>query len=534
VRNPGWADHLAVVPESVYSWEGTFFLWTASTWHMTSAERHAPGIVYLVGAGPGDPGLVTLRAVECLARADLVLYDYLVNPATLEHAPASAELVCLGHHGTGRTLSPTEIVARMLQGARGGKTVVRLKGGDPSVFGRGADEIEPLREAGIPFEIVPGITSGLAVAAYCEIPITHHEDASAVALITGQERHAKTTSSLNYGVLAEFPGTLIFYMGVRRVAEWSRALLDHGKPPDTPVAIVRWCTRTRQRMVRCTLENVAEVVRQRELRPPSLFVVGKAVDRAPQVSWFAARPLLGTRVLVAGSPGTSEKLSDRLFALGADVLVQPAIQITDPPDWAPVDAALERLDQYDWLVFSSGNGVDYFFRRLFESGRDVRRLGNIKLAAVGSSTAERLARYHLQADLVPEQFHAEALARALESEAEGRRYLLARASRGRQVLANELTRAGAQVDEVVVYSSIDVEVSNPDVARVLASGEIDWIMATSPATARSLARLYGEDLRRARLASISPLTSAALRDLGFEPAAEASPHTAAGLVNAIL
>jgi len=501
---------------------------------MTNASSHAPGIVYLVGAGPGDPGLITLRGVECLARADLVLYDYLVNPATLEHASASAELVCLGHHSTGRALSPDQIVARMLQGARSGKIVVRLKGGDPSVFGRGTDEIEPLREAGIPFEIVPGITSGLAVAAYCEIPITHHDDASAVALIAGQERRAKTNSCLDYGVLAEFPGTLIFYMGVRRAAEWSRALIEHGKPPDTPVAIVRWCTRTRQQMVRCTLQTVAEVVQQQKLRPPSLFVVGKVVDRAPQRSWFAARPLLGTRVLVAGSPGTSEKLSDRLFALGADVLTQPAIQITDPPDWAPVDAALDRLDQYDWLVFSSGNGVDYFFRRFFGSGRDVRRLGHTKLAAVGSSTAERLARYHLQADLVPEQFNAESLARALVDEAEGRRFLLARASRGRQVLADELEGAGAEVDQIVVYSSVDVEAPDPDIAEALSSGEIHWVTATSPATARSLVRLYGEGLRRVRLASISPLTSAALRDLGYEPAAEASPHTAAGLVDAIL
>ena len=202
---------------------------------MATTPSNAPATVYLVGAGPGDPALITLRAVECLALADLVVYDYLVNPAILEHVSASAELVCLGHHSTGRARSPDEIVARVIEGARGGKTVVRLKGGDPSVFGRGADEIEPLREAGIPFEIVPGITAGLALAAFCEIPITHHDDASAVALVVGHERHCKTESCLDYGVLAEFPGTLIFYMGVRRAAQWSQALIDHGKPPETPV-----------------------------------------------------------------------------------------------------------------------------------------------------------------------------------------------------------------------------------------------------------------------------------------------------------
>ena len=501
---------------------------------MTATPNVTPATVYLVGAGPGDPGLITLRAVECLGRADLVLYDYLANPAALEHASASAELVCLGTHRTGRILSQDEIVARMLQEAKKGRTVVRLKGGDPSVFGRGADEIEPLRAAGIPFEIVPGITAGLAVAAYCEIPITHHDDASAVALIAGQERHAKAEPHLDYGVLAEFPGTLIFYMGVRSVVEWSRALIEHGKPPETPVAIVRWCTWTRQDMIRCTLETATDVVSERELRPPAVFVVGEVVDRAPQLSWFAARPLLNTRVLVAGSPSTSGKLRDRLADLGAEVIAQPAIRITDPPDWAPVDTALDRLDRYDWLVFSSSNGVDYLLRRLFDRGGDARRLGGVKLAAVGPGTAEQLSQYHVRADLVPEQFNAESLAQALAGEADGRRFLLARASRGRQVLADELEKAGAHVEQIVVYNSVDVEDPNPDVAAALSSGEIDWTLVTSPATARSLVRLYGDALEHARFASISPLTSSALRELGYEPAVEAAEHTAAGLVDAIL
>jgi len=257
---------------------------------MTPAACGTPGNVYLVGAGPGDPDLITLRAVECLRRADVVLYDYLVNPAVLEHAPASAELVCLGHHSTGRACSPEEIVARMLDEARKGRTVVRLKGGDPSIFGRGADEAEALRGAGIPFEIVPGITAALAAAAFCEIPITHHQDASAVALVAGQERHCKAVSCLDYGALASFPGTLVFYMGVTRAAEWSAALLAHGKPPETPVAIVRRCTWSEQQMIRCTLGTVAKTIQEHELRPPAVFVVGKVVDRAPERSWFAEHP----------------------------------------------------------------------------------------------------------------------------------------------------------------------------------------------------------------------------------------------------
>lgn len=258
---------------------------------MTTTPKDPPATVYLVGAGPGDPGLITLRGVECLAKADLVLYDYLVNPLILKHASDSAELICLGHHSTGRALSPEEIIAKMLDTAISGRTVVRLKGGDPSIFGRGADEIEPLREAGVPLEIVPGITAGLATAAYCEIPITHHDDASAVALIAGQERESKSASGLDYDALAKFPGTLIFYMGVKKVARWSRSLIEHGKPSETPVAIVRWCTRSRQQTFRCTLATVTEEVDKQGLCPPAVFVVGKVVDRAPPLSWFAEQGL---------------------------------------------------------------------------------------------------------------------------------------------------------------------------------------------------------------------------------------------------
>lgn len=501
---------------------------------MSSKKNIPPGTVYLIGAGPGDPGLVTLRGIECLKKADVVIYDYLVNPATLEHAPASAELIGLGHHSSGRALTPDEICALMVEEARKGLTVARLKGGDPSIFGRGADEVGALHDAGIPLEIVPGITAGLAVAAYCEIPITHHEDASAVALIAGQERHTKKESHLDFGVLAHFPGTLIFYMGVSKAWIWSQALMDNGKPADTPVAIVRWCTRARQQTYRCTLGTVTDLIEEKGIRPPSLFVVGDVVGRATDISWFTARPLLGVCVLVAGSPVTSRKLRDQLTALGAYIFTQPSIRITDPPDWAPLDSALDTLDEYDWIVFSSGNGVDSFFRRLFDRGGDLRRLGRVKLAVVGTSTAERLAGYHVKADLVPEKFNAEALAEALIGEAKGRRFLLARASRGRQVLADALEAAGARVDSVVVYSNTDVEEPDLNAARELGAGEIDWVTVTSPAAARSLVRLYGEDLRKARLVSMSPLTSAALRELSFEPAAEASPYTTAGLVEAIL
>lgn len=496
-------------------------------------EPHlAPGTVYLVGAGPGDPGLLTLRAVECLKKADLVLYDYLANPTLVEHAREGAELVRLGHHKGGRNLAPGEITAIMVDAALEGRSVVRLKGGDPSVFARGGDEAEALRHAGIPFEIVPGITSGLAVAAYAEIPLTHHDDASAVALVTGRERDGKNGSHLDYGVLADFPGTLVFYMGVTRAGDWSSALMEHGRSPETPVAVVRWCSRAWQQTVRCTLGTVAEIVATTGLRPPALFVVGEVVRRSPCLSWFQSRPLFGTTVLVAGTTRTAVRLRDRLAERGAEVLLQPVIRVVDPPNWGPVDNALRHLEAYDWIVFSSPNGVTFLLDRLMNCGGDGRWLAGVRIAALGSGTAERLAHYHLRPDLVPAQYHRELLARAVAGAA-GARVLLPRVSLDRPALARELEAAGAEVDQLAVYSTVDVEDADPDVARALADGEVDVVAVTSSATARALARLYGDGLSRARIASLTPLTSDALRRSGHEPAVEASPPTVDGLVEAV-
>jgi uroporphyrinogen III methyltransferase/synthase len=499
-----------------------------------AATSATPPTVFLVGAGPGDPGLITLRGVECLARADIVLYDYLVNPAILEHAQPAAELIPLGRRVSGRGATPDDITTRMIAEARAGRTVVRLKGGDPSVFGRGADEERALREAGIPFEIVPGITTGLAVAAYCEIPITQQDDASAVALVTGRERDAKLVSRLDFGALASFPGTLLLYMGVTRAEEWSGALMEHGKPPETPVVIVRWCTRAEQRRVRCTLGTVARTIVEQQIRPPAVIVIGDVVARAPAVPWFEARPLFGVRVLVPGSPATSELLRARLTDLGADAIIEPAIRISDPPDWAPIDAALDGLDRYDWLVFSNAMGVDCFLGRLLARGGDVRRLGAVRVCAIGAGTADRLTRYHVRADLVPEGLGAGSLASSLLPAAGRHRVLLIRSGRAGDALVAALEAGGATVATVAAYQATDIEEPDPDVAAALAAGEIAWIAVTSSSVARSLAKLYGDRLRTARFASIGPLASATLREFGLEPAVEASPQTTAGLVHAIL
>jgi uroporphyrinogen III methyltransferase/synthase len=490
------------------------------------------GKVYVVGAGPGDPGLITLRGVECLRRADVVLYDYLVNPRVLEHARSDAEQVCLGRHGEGRILPQEEVEARLVAEARAGKTVVRLKGGDPAVFARSAEETETLAAAGIEFEIIPGVTAALAAGSYAGIPVTHRELASAVALVTGQEGEGKA-AELDYAALAGFPGTLVFYMGVTTVEQWTAALMAAGKPHDTPAAVVRRCSWPDQLTVRCTLGGVAREMQQRKLRPPVIVIVGDVAGLPETLSWFERRPLFGLRVMVTRPAHQAEGLRGPLEELGADVILQPAIEIAEPLDWSPVDAAIGHLERFDWVVFSSTNGVQFFLNRIVQAGGDMRCLGRAKLAVVGPGTAEELARYHLKADVQPEEFRAEALAAALRSNAAGQRFLLIRASRGREVLAEELRAAGGEVTQVVAYQSVDAPVRD-EVRRTLASGGIHWITVTSSAIARSLVAMFGEDLRRAKLASISPITSQTLRELGFEPAVEATEYTMPGVVQAIL
>lgn len=494
----------------------------------------ACGKVYLVGAGPGDPGLITLRGAECLARADVVLYDYLVNPRILRHAPHSAELVCLGRHGHGRILPQDEINQRMVALAQSGKAVVRLKGGDPAVFARGVEECEALVQAGVPFEIVPGITAALAAGSCAGIPVTHRDLASAVALVTGQECGEKDGPALDERSLANFPGTLVYYMGVTTAAHWTGELMAAGKSPDTPAAVIRRCSFPDQRVIRCTLGEVAGVIEREHLRPPVITIVGPVASLSPALSWFERRPLFGTRVLIARPIDQAEGLAAPLEELGANVLVQPAIEIGPPDDWSPVDDALARLDQFDWLVFTSRNGVRYFLERLLASGRDLRRLGHLRLAAIGPGTARALAEYHLTADVVPDEFRAESLAASLAGEAAGKRFLYAQASRGRDVLIHELTAAGGEVERIVAYRNSDVERPDEEIAGQLAAGDIAWVAVTSSAIARSLVRLFGDDLGKTRLVSISPVTSETLRSLGFEPAAEAHEYTMPGVVEAIL
>jgi len=492
------------------------------------------GKVYLVGAGPGDPGMMTLRGAECLRRADVVLYDQLANPLLLSHANPAAETISVGKHGQSRIWTQDEINEKLLELAAQGKTVVRLKGGDPAVFARGAEEGEALAAKGVPFEIVPGVTAALAAGSCAGVPITHRNYASAVALVTGQERPDKTETSLDYDALAKFPGTLVMYMGVTTVDIWSSALLAAGKPAATPVALVRRCSLPDQEKLICTLGDVAERLKVAKLRPPVVAIIGEVVQLESTLSWFERRPLFGKRILVTRPAHQADSLRAPLQELGAETMVQPAIEIKPVADTNPLDDVLKRLAEFDWIVFSSANGVRFTLNRLLDLGLDMRAIAGCRIAGIGPATADALKQYHLQADHIPERFIADQLATDLASDAANQRFLLIRASRGREVLADTLTTAGGHVEQVVVYESTDVTAADSEVSRKLQSGEIDWVTVTSSAIANSLHRLFGDDLKKTRLASISPQTSGELISLGYEVAAEATEYTMPGVVQAIL
>jgi uroporphyrinogen III methyltransferase/synthase len=491
--------------------------------------------VFLVGAGPGDPDLITLRGMQVLQQADLVLYDYLVNPEILQHAPSSAELVCLGRHGRDSLWAVERIQQTMVTAAQAGKTVVRLKSGDPMVFGRASGELDCLSEAGIAFEIVPGVTAALAAASYAGVPITDRDRASAVAFVTGQERSDKPHMQIDYEALARFPGTLVIYMGITTAGDWTSRLMQAGMPADRPVALIRRCSWPNQQVVTCRLDQVADrVTPYAKFPPPAVAIVGDVARDVPKWSWFQQRPLFGQTVLVTRPRHQASELQRGLRDLGADVLVQPAIEIRPPERWDEVDAVSDRLADFDMLVFSSANGVDQFLGRWFQRGRDARGLGHLKIAAVGPGTEAALRQFHLCADVTPERaFHAESLVEALAGQVDRCRCLLVRASRGREVLAEGLRDAGAIVQQVVAYQSLDQAVLDDEVARRLDEHTVDWVTVTSSAIAHALVRLLGTRCAQLRWASISPLTSAALRQHGIEPAAEAAEATMPGVVDAV-
>lgn len=494
----------------------------------------------MVGAGPGDPGLITTKGLKLLRQADVIVYDQLASPDLLKEARPEAQLIYVGKKAGEHALPQEEINRLLADEAGAGRTVVRLKGGDPFVFGRGGEEAEALAAAGIPFEVVPGVTSAVAVPAYAGIPVTHRGLASLVTFITGHEDPTKAESDIPWDILAKTGGTLVFLMGVKYLAENCRRLISGGRPPDTPAAMIESGTLPTQRTVTGTLADIAAKAREADIRPPAILVVGEVVRLRERLAWWETRPLWGKVAVVTRTREQASVLVELLSAAGARCLEVPTLELAPPDDFGPLDRALEHLGDYHWIVFTSANGVIAFMKRLFDKGLDVRALGRVKLAAIGPATAEALRGYSLVADVVPARFVAEDLAETLLPRLEpGCRVLLARAQQAREVLPDTLTRHGVEVEVVPVYQTIIPVAVPPEAMAFLEAGKVDLLTFTSSATVHNLAVLLGKKVfqalaRKAVVAAIGPVTAATLEEYGITAQVQPRDYTIPALVEAII
>lgn len=498
------------------------------------------GTVFLVGAGPGDPRLLTVGAAACLRRADVVVYDHLADTRILSYAPVDAERIYVGKQSAQHTMRQEDINVLLADKAAEGKTVVRLKGGDPFVFGRGGEEALLLMERGIPFEILPGVTSAISVPAYAGIPVTHRGVAVSFAVVTGHEDPTKEQSHIRWQHLATGVDTLVFLMGVANIPEITKNLIAHGRPADTPAAIVRWGTRPAQETYVTTVGTAAETVCREGIRPPAIFIVGDVVKLRERLRWFdrpAIRPLFGRRILVTRARAQASALTEKLTALGAACIEAPVIRIAPPADgYAALDTAIAELHAYHWLIFTSVNGVSAFFARLGAAGKDTRALGYAKVAAIGSATAAQLRAFGITADLVPAEYRAEAVAEALRPILPPRAHiLLPRAQEARDVLPDTLRAHGAAVDVVAAYETVPEVEGGAALAEHLTRGEIDVVTFTSSSTVKNLVKMLGNitPLRQAKIACIGPVTADTARSFALEPDIVAEEYTIDGLVNSI-
>jgi len=489
------------------------------------------GIVYLVGAGPGDPGLMTRRSLELIARADAILYDRLIPPGALDGARPEAELRYVGKEPGAAAVTQEETNQLLVELARAGKRVVRLKGGDPFVFGRGGEEAEALAAAGVPFEVVPGVTAGVAAPAYAGIPVTHRDAASAVAFVTGHEDPDKPEAALDWDALARFPGTLVLYMGIRNLALIAERLTAAGRDPDEPVAVVERGTHPGQRTIVGTLDGIAARVEADGVRPPAITLVGPVAGLRDTIAWLERRPLHGEVVAVTRARAQASALAARLRELGADVVETPAIRIEPRPLDGELLAAVQRISDYALVCLTSPNGVRLLFDALAETGHDARALARATVAAIGPGTAAALERRGVRADVLPEQFVAEALVEALEPvEVEGRRVLVARAAGARSVVPDALCGRGAEVDDVAFYETVAEPLGEAERAAL---ARATYVTFTSSSTVRFLLESGARPPEGARVVSIGPVTSATAHEHGLAVHAEAERHDLGGLVEAL-
>jgi uroporphyrinogen III methyltransferase / synthase len=499
--------------------------------------------VYLIGAGPGDPGLMTVRGLQCLESADVVLYDHLVPPRVLRYARADAEKIDVGTAAP-QPLEQEAICYLLAEKAREGKTVARLKWGDPFVFDRGGTEALFLHEQGVRFEVVPGIPAGIAVPSYAGIPITYPGGGDTLTFVRGHEDEGKTRASIDWTSLARLDGTIVCYTGPEQLPVFLNALITHGRPLDDPAAIVYDGTLPTQQTLTGSLETLAEAIAESTDRRPAVLVVGRVVALREHLRWFDARPLFGKRVLVTRPREQAADLVERLESMGAEAIEAPMIRILPPEDDGPMDEACARAGEFDWIVFSSANAVDAFLDRLLAGPWDLRALGGVKFCVVGPATAERLVRRGLKVDLTPSEFSAEAVVRTMSDTMHlaGTKVLLPHADIGRELIADQLRKQGADVSEVLAYRTVTMEPERdgePDVYRMLLERRIDVVTFTSPSAVRAFVHVLGAEpaadlLRATVVASIGPVTAEAAAQCQIESAVVPASSTVPGLVDAIV
>ena len=501
------------------------------------SQKKKTGKVYIIGAGPGDAGLITLKGIDCLREADVVIYDYLVSKALLKHARTDARFIYAGKQGGAHTLSQWQINDLLVKEATAGNIVARLKGGDPFIFGRGGEEAEKLAANKISFEIVPGVTSAIAVPAYAGIPLTHRGLTSTVAFVTGHEDPTKEKSDIDWQALARI-GTLVFLMGVKNIEKIVTELIDNGRSPKTPAALIRWGTTPKQEILTGTLANIAKLARERKFSPPAILVVGEVVALRDTLQWFDAKPLFGKGIVITRPEKQADDLAQLLVKERANPIHFPTIKIVPPTNWRGLDAAIKNLEEYEWLIFTSANGVAYFFERLLANKKDVRDLKGVKICCIGPATAQQVEGKGIRVNLVPRKFISEGILKSFSGKnLKGKKILIARAAKARDVLPEGLKKLGAQVDVVTAYETINSGKKKNELEFLFKENQVDVITFTSSSTVNNFVKIMGRNFslpKSVKIACIGPVTAAAAKKVGFPVDIHQEEYTMEGLVQALI
>ncbi|MEW6713831.1 MAG: uroporphyrinogen-III C-methyltransferase [Nitrospirota bacterium] len=498
------------------------------------------GKVYIVGAGPGDIGLFTVKGLKYLKKAEVVVYDFHLNAQILNYINHDAEFIYAGKRGGHHTMTQDEINRTIVEKAKEGKVICRLKGGDPFVFGRGGEEAEALANEGIEFEVVPGVSSSVAAPAYAGIPLTHRLYSSSLTVVPGYEDTTKEESSINWDALAKGAGTIVFLMAVKNISLVCLKLIENGKSPDTPVAVIRWGTRSDQKTIVSNLKDIARIVEERDIKPPAVMVVGEVVKLREKLKWYENKPLFGRRVLVTREHSEGfEALED----LGAEVIEFSTIKIVPPENWGELDAAIDKIESYNWLIFTSANGVKFFFKRFFEKERDIRDLKGIKICSIGEKTASLIKSFGIKVDLVPEQFNAEGLVKSFASGLSGNglkglRFLLPRAEEAREIFPEKVRELGGEIDVATAYRAVKPEVHGKRLRRFLKEGKISIATFTSAATFNNFMSIMEDDalglLKGVAIAVIGPVTARAVEKAGLKVSIMPEEATIEAMIKSII